>query len=207
MGLGWVKDLRRSTVRAIVSERAEGPYASLRDLAMRVPLRDKELTHLAQCGALDGLGESRAALLAEGRSVARAESAMQLSFDLGGLAVEAEPLAQRVKWEVQLLGYPVSVLRDPLKLADGLPGRVPLRQLPANRERAVTVGGMPLPGWTGGKGFYLWDGEAWVIVRTDASSERPPAWQPVSMRGHWAVDEWGFGWFQAQRLARIQPRI
>jgi DNA polymerase-3 subunit alpha len=66
MGLGWIKDLRRSTVGAILTERKRQPFTGVRDLAMRVPLQHKELAHLVQCGALDGMGESRAALLAEG---------------------------------------------------------------------------------------------------------------------------------------------
>jgi hypothetical protein len=53
------------------------------DLLSRVELQKKEITHLIQCGALDGLGDSRAALLAEAADVARAGSAHQLGFDLG----------------------------------------------------------------------------------------------------------------------------
>jgi DNA polymerase-3 subunit alpha len=116
MGLGWIKDLRRSAVKTVVAERKRQPFSGVRDLAMRVPLQRKELAHLVQCGALDGLGENRAALLAEGRDLGRAQSALQLSFDLGGPDVEPEPLARRVAWEEQILGYPVSVLRAPLEL-------------------------------------------------------------------------------------------
>jgi DNA polymerase-3 subunit alpha len=205
MGLSWIKDLRRSTVRAIVAERKHQSFTSLRDLAMHVPLQRKELAHLVQCGALDGLGESRAALLVEGKDLGRAESALQLSFDLGQPDVGPEPLARRVEWERQVLGYPVSVLREPIKLIseDRLPEHVPLRQQPETNGRAVTVAGVRLPGWTGGKGFYLWDGETWVIVRGDPSSKAPPAWQPLLLRGRWAADEWGFSWLQARDIQVI----
>jgi hypothetical protein len=132
-----------------------------------------------------------------------------LSFDLGGPDVEPEPLARRVDWERAILGYPVSVLREPLKLVEGrLPEHVPLRQLPETNGRAVTVGGVRLPGWTGGRRppAYLWDGETWVIVRGDPpSSQMPPAWQPLIVRGRWAGDEWGFRWFQARDVQVIGP--
>lgn len=63
MGLGQVRDVRRATVRAIIDQRRDGPFTSLRDLQQRVALRGKEVQHLVQAGALDGLGPSRAALL------------------------------------------------------------------------------------------------------------------------------------------------
>jgi hypothetical protein len=74
---------------------------------------------------------------------------------------------------------------------------VSLRQLLETHGRTVAVAGVRLPGWTGGKGFYLWDGETWVIVREEGSSKAPAAWQPLRLKGRWTVDEWGFSWFQA----------
>jgi len=65
MGLGQVRDLRQAAVRAIIAARRERPFTGLRDLLSRVALQDKEAQHLVQCGALDGLGASRAALLTE----------------------------------------------------------------------------------------------------------------------------------------------
>jgi DNA polymerase-3 subunit alpha len=205
MGLSWIKDLRRSTVRAVVAERRRRPFAGLRDLVLRVPLQRQELAHLVQCGALDGLGENRVALLAEGHDLVRAESALQLSFDLERPDAEPESLVQRVAWEQQVLGYPVSVLREPLKLAeDRLPQHAPLRQLARTNGRTIAVCGVRLPGWTGGKGFYLWDGQTWVIVRGDPpSSQAPPAWQPLLVHGRWTGDEWGSRWFQARDIQVI----
>ena len=204
MGLGWVRDLRRSTVRAIVAERKRRPFGGLRDLTMRVPTQRKEVEHLVQCGALDGLGESRIALLAEGRDLVRAESALQLAFDMGGPEVQPETPAQRAEWEREILGYPVSLLRDRTELAtDRLPGHVSLRQLPETHGRTVAVAGVRLPGWTGGKGFYLWDGETWVIVREEGSSKAPAPWQQLRLKGRWTVDEWGFSWFQASSRSKV----
>ena len=98
----------------------------------------------------------------------------------------------------EILGYPVSILRDREELAaDPLPEHVPLRQLPETHGRTVAVAGVRLPGWTGGKGFYLWDGETWVIVREEGSSKAPAPWKGVRLRGRWTVDEWRFSWFQA----------
>ncbi|MDQ1300904.1 MAG: polymerase subunit alpha, partial [Chloroflexota bacterium] len=65
MGLGQVRDLRHSAIEAIIGERGRQPFRSLGDLLGRVELQAKELMHLIQCGALDGLGASRAAMLQE----------------------------------------------------------------------------------------------------------------------------------------------
>jgi len=178
MGLGQVRDLRRAAARAIVAERKRRPFADLRDLLQRVSLQPKETTHLIQCGALDGLGESRTALLTEAEDVERAGSALQMSlFEDGdwGRAVAPESLAQRLGWERKLLGYPVSGLREPLKLAASrLPEHVSLRRLQELPGMLVAVAGVRLPGWTGREGFFLWDGETWAIARA-SSRWRSPA--------------------------------
>jgi error-prone DNA polymerase len=57
LGLGYVKGLREQAGRAIVRERAEGPFASIDELARRVPdLRADEMNRLAEIGALNSLG-------------------------------------------------------------------------------------------------------------------------------------------------------
>ena len=71
MGLGQVRDLRRSAVAAIIAERARAPFRSVADLLSRVELQAKEAIHLIQCGALDGLGGTRADLLAEAEELRR----------------------------------------------------------------------------------------------------------------------------------------
>jgi hypothetical protein len=170
-----------------------------------VALQRKEVAHLIQCGALDGLGESRVALLSQAEEIERAGSALQMTlFDHEAFAGTPESLAQRLDWEKQLLGYPVSVLAEPLKpVADRLPEYVPLRNLPETGGRPVTVTGVRLPGWTGGEGFYLWDGKTWVIVKAGESQRSLQSWTPVLLRGHWTSDEWGASWLQVTDIRDI----
>jgi DNA polymerase III alpha subunit len=145
----------------------------LRDLLQRVSLQSKEAQHLIQCGALDGLGESRAALLAEAEEIRRAGSALQMAL-FARTDVLPEPAAQRLAWEHYILGQPISV--HPLEVVAGrLPECLPLRRLPELSGRRVTVAGVRLPGspaldtagasGTGGQGFFLGDGDAFVGVR------------------------------------------
>ena len=206
MGLGQVRDLRREAVRAILAARRAAPFASLRDLLARVPLQAKEVTHLVQCGALDGLGAHRAALLAEAQRLARAGNVHQLSFDFGlDPAGPPESPAERLAWEQQILGWPVSV--SPLALVPPDPAALPLARLPEMGTRPVTVLGYRLPGWTGGPGFWLGDGQTLVVARL-AQEVRLHSWQPLRLHGQWRTDPWGGGWFQATGLdAGIGGRI
>jgi len=170
----------------------------VRDLVMRAPLQARELAHMIKCGALDGLGESRAALLAEAEEVRRAGSAGQLSFGFGGPEGEPESAAQRHAWEMELLGQPLTV--HPLDLLPDPPPHLPLIQLPLHRGRPVRVLGARLPGWTGGDGFFLGDRETYVIVKPPQDFRTPPAWQTLALGGRWTVDEWGGGRFEADRV-------
>jgi DNA polymerase III alpha subunit len=203
MGLGQVRDLRRASVRAVVAQRQIGPFAGVRDLLGRVPLQAKEATHLIQCGALDGLGSSRAALLAEFAEVRRAGSVQQLAFDLGTVRVEPESPAQRLAWERHILGQPVSV--HPLALVqDRLPALPALGELGATAGRPVQVAGARLPGWTGSQGFYLSDGTTYVTAKTDRQMANPHAWEPILVRGRWRQDEWGSAWLQVESWSVIE---
>ena len=206
MGLGQVRDLRRSAVREMVKERGVRPFTSLRDLLSRVELQKKEITHLIQCGALDSLGDSRAALLAEAADVARAGSAHQLGFDLGIKSkVVAEGVAERLGWETAVLGWPVSA--NPLAVVKGQAADdVPLRLVPRLRNQKTTVAGVRLPGWTGGRGFYFGDGDSYEIVqleKTAAAIIKIKAWLPYRLTGHWREDAWGSGWFEATSAVPI----
>ena len=199
MGLGQVRELRRSAVRAMVQERGERPFTTLRDLVSRVELQKKEVTHLIQCGGLDGLGESRAALLAEAADVVRAGSAHQLGFDLGlKTGVAAESLAEQLMWETAVLGWPVSA--NPLAAVQGQAvADVPLRDLPRLRNQKITVAGVRLPGWTGGRGFYFGDGDSFEIVqlpKNGGSGAKVKSWLPYRLTGYWREDAWGGGWFE-----------
>ena len=161
------------------------------------------MEHLIRCGALDGLGE-RASLLAEAELMRRRGGVSQLAFDFAQPTAPPETLSQRWAWEQELLGLPVSSLRDPLALArDALPPYTPLREAVTAPGRSVVVAGVRLPGWTGGPSFLLIDGERFVPVNIGRGSKNPPAWRPLVVRGRWVVDEWGGGWVQAAQVALI----
>ncbi len=196
MGLGQVRDLRRDTIGAIQRER---PFLSLRELMSRVPMQIKEITHLVQCGALDGLGESRAQMLAELGGIERAGNPLQMGFGfVAETAVVPETIAEKMAWEQKLLGLPVSV--RPMQLVvDGVAeDDVPLHYLPRLRNQPTTIAGYCLPGWTGDKGFFFGDGEQFVIVQM--KRKKISQWKPMRLHGVWREDVWGNGRFEAAKL-------
>jgi hypothetical protein len=66
--------------------------------------------------------------------------------------------------------------------------------------RQLTVAGVRLPGWTGGPGFYLGDGQTFIMVRGDDKLEKPTPWLPLKIQGRWLDDAWGVTWFQAGKI-------
>ena len=59
LGLKYARGLREPAGRALVRERSLAPFASIQDLARRVPeLRKDELATLAEIGALNAIGNS-----------------------------------------------------------------------------------------------------------------------------------------------------
>jgi DNA-directed DNA polymerase III PolC len=203
MGLGQVRDLRQAAVRAIVQARREAPFSGVRDLLGRAPLHDKEAQHLVQCGALDGLGASRASLLAELKDVQRAGSVQQMIFEFPVDAVAAESPAQRLAWEQRVLGWPVSV--TPLDaLETPLPAATALGDLPSQPGQPVTVAGYRLPGWTGGRGFYLSDGQTFAVAVEREGLTKPGPWQPILARGRWLRDQWGAEWLQVEEISILE---
>ncbi len=206
MGLSEVRDLRRTAVKAIVAARVQRPYASLRDLLARVDLQPKEVMHLVQCGALDGLGESRAALLAVAGQIARAGSARQMAFDFAEVtAVVPETTLQRLEWETAVLGQPLSASR--LELAALPAGTLSVRAAAQTRGAPVAMAGVRLPGWTGGKGFFVGDDDSYTIVipRQGEGGSKRDVWQPLLCHGRWQQDAWGGGWFAADRIELLPP--
>ncbi len=193
MGLGQVRDLRAGTVSALLAARQQGPFADLADFMQRVPLQSKEAVHLIRCGALDGLGAGRAALLAE---LARYErgGVAQMGFDFLVQDAAAESAQECLAWESQILGFPVSV--HPLAaLSKPLPGLTIsefLLQAEHNARNApMAVVGVRLPGWTGGAGFFLGDEHTYMVAVGPRGQRSPPAWQPVTIWACRQVDEWG----------------
>jgi hypothetical protein len=69
------------------------------------------------------------------------------------------------------------------------------------------VSGYRLPGWTGGIGFYLADGQTFTLARTRESLETPPAWRPVMARGRWQTDAFGTGWLQLDELTELRNEL
>jgi len=61
-----------------------------------------------------------------------------------------------------------------------------------------------LPGWTGGPGFFLSDGDTFVIVKADKSVKHPAPWQPLIVQGRWSGDGWGSFWLQADQMNPVQ---
>ena len=231
MGLGQVRDLRRSTVAAIIAERDRAPFRSVADLLNRVELQAKEAAHLIQCGALDGLGGTRADLLAEAEEMRRSlrkrrgkDQPLQLALPFeestrvadasnaihmqGPAVIPPGLLAQCWSWETHVLGLPVSALADPLALvADRLPDHLPLRRLPEHPGRPVTAAGVRLPGWTGGQGFFLGDGATFVIAKPPKSVRTPQPWQPLVIRGRWIGDSWGSFWLQIDQMTEFPSSL
>jgi len=193
--LGQERSIRRRAVAALIAERQRGIFTDLDDLCRRVELQRKELTHLIQCGALDGLGASRAALLADVKASGTAR--LQLAFAFDKPMVDPEHAAERLQWERQVLGQPVSV--HPLATVEMRPPSArALQQAVAQPGKPIQIAATRLPGWTGGKGYFVDDGEQFVVAIAQEKVAKPTTWAPLLLTGRWLVDEWGGGWFQVE---------
>ncbi len=187
MGLDQVRSLRRATQTAIIGARQAHPFQNLRDLLARVNLQRREVTNLIRCGALDGLGTSRAALLEEAADVYRSGSSAQLAFAFTDLTVPQEALVDRLRWERKILGQPVS--ESPLALIASGARSASLKDLQHQPERQMMVAAVRLPGWTGGKGFFVSDGPTFAVALSPEELPSPRAWEIVHIRGRWLEDE------------------
>ncbi|MEZ4707444.1 MAG: DNA polymerase III subunit alpha [Caldilineaceae bacterium] len=207
MGLGQVKSLRRNAAQSIIAERNKEPFTALRDLLGRVELQQKEIVHLIQCGALDGLAANRATLLAEANDLQGrgGHSAQQMTFAFIEYSAPDETPAQRLAWEQRILGQPVSV--HPLVLLN-LDGEKlsSLKEAQSQEGRQCRIAATRLPGWTGGKGFFISDGQSFAIAQGHTQMARPRAWEPLLLTGRWRLDEWGSGWFQVEQLAKTERK-
>jgi hypothetical protein len=123
-------------------------------------------------------------------------------------SLPAAEQAQRLAWELHILGLPVSALAHPLAAArDPVPEHLPLRRLGETPGRPVIVTGARLPGWTGGPGFFLTDGDTFVIAKGEKSLRAPAAWRPLVVRGRWLSDSWGNAWLQADQVTELREHI
>lgn len=196
MGLGQVRDLRRSSIKLLLAARRKRSFRSVADLLARVPLARKEWTHLVQAGALDGLGDSRAALLIEAGDACAGGNGGQLAFAFATEVVAADEASQRLAWEQRLLGLPVSL--SPLATVAQRPP-IRLRSMRRVQGAEVEVAAVRLPGWTGGKGWFAADEDDFVIAIPTKGQNNPRPWKPVRLHGRWMQDEWGGGWIQVER--------
>ena len=78
-----------------------------------------------------------------------------------------------------------------------------LAQIEERQGQPVQFAGYRLPGWTGGKGFYISDGVRYAIAIPTGNSATPRSWSPIQMTGRWLVDEWGGGWLQIEKWGDI----
>jgi error-prone DNA polymerase len=152
IGLGHVRSVGEEDAEALVTEReAGGPFASVRELAQRTPLREPGLESLVNSGACDGFGRPRRALLWELGFVPRSENvpgsggeARQLPLPLDPTAETPELPAQTI-WERMLADYgstAISVGVHPLELLrphlpDDVSASGELPDLPNGRTVAV----------------------------------------------------------------------
>jgi error-prone DNA polymerase len=126
LGLKYVHGLREHVGRAIESERARRPFASIDDLARRTGARGAELTALAELGALAALPRGAG----EGRTWTRRSALWQVQVVAakppGGLfaradaLVEPSPLAEmtlRERVAADYRGSGLTVGRHPMALA------------------------------------------------------------------------------------------
>ncbi|HXF62013.1 MAG TPA: hypothetical protein VNK95_10370, partial [Caldilineaceae bacterium] len=186
------------------------------DLLARVPLRRKEWMHLVQCGALDGLGASRMAMLAAAggeqagnrrinqRRVNHREEAgaRQMAFEFVAQAVAAESDAQRLAWEQRILGLPVSL--HPLQTLAETRRAGSLAQARARPGQLVEVDGTRLPGQTGGRGWFLADPVDYALAVLPKGTAAPRPWRPIRVAGRWQQDPWGNAWLQVERWSPLE---
>ena len=204
MGLDAVRDLRQNTILNIIEERGRGTFQSLRDIVSRVDFQTKELIHLIQCGGLDGLGESRAALISEAEEIKRSGTERQMAFSFARKQAEPESAREAMGWEMRVLGYPISV--HPLDLIKDLPEHVSLKEISDLEGELISTVGVRLPGWTGGDGVFFGDGDTYVIAQLERGIAQPPPWQPQLLRGRWTGDGMGTFWFKVQHLMKLDVK-
>ena len=116
LGLRYVRRLREAAAQALVSARAQHPFASIDDLVKRVPeLRRDELVMLANVGALNNIG------VEQERSSALARNKLKLH-------------RRDALWQVEAAGRPTGPL-----LRDATPEEAPSPLAPMNTEERLVA--------------------------------------------------------------------
>jgi DNA-directed DNA polymerase III PolC len=198
MGLGQVRHLTRKTTAAILAARKERAFESLGDLLHRVGPRRVEAENLIKSGALDGLGPSRKALLAEfdGKKPGQPLQ-LALPWDEAPDAGTSEDVTssdegaavEDLAFEIETLGWPVSA--HPLApfaavlAAQGAVRSDELARLPGQR---VMVAGARMKLWGRRRGSLVLEDEGGLFtVRPPTRHRLPPG--PLGGLGPYQV--WG----------------
>jgi error-prone DNA polymerase len=168
IGLAYVRSVGEDDAEALVVEReAGGPFADVRDLAQRAPLREPGLESLVASGACDSFGKPRRALLWELGLVPRSESVPGSAGEERQLPLPLDPTAatpalpEQTVWERMLADYgstaisvgvhPLALLREHLPagvvssegLADLANGSsIAVAGLVVARQRPATANGV-----------------------------------------------------------------
>jgi error-prone DNA polymerase len=137
LGLNYARGLRLDAALAIISARQQRPFASIQDLALRVPeLRKSDLALLAKIGALNSLGNGRVAHICPPLA-----------------NVGSRPVAHRrdALWQVEYAGRPAGSLLDELTRTPEESAESPLQQMTIEERlvadfsgTGVTVGKHPM---------------------------------------------------------------
>lgn len=203
IGLDQIRDLRQAAIDKILVERGEIPFRDLGDLINRVPLQNREIRNLVRCGALDGLGTNRQQMLEQAGKASSKTGSSQLNLwsePEPVKDVEPESVGLRFRWEMEILGMPVSVAPLDLVDVDDMDSRK-VSRIERRLNAKISVVGYRIPGWSGSGGFFLADWSDYIQVKFDHQRDHkltmPPAWRPLELSGRWQEDEWGMGWFEA----------
>ncbi len=176
MGLRYVKGLREDDGRRLPLLRHQHPFADLEDLVRRSSLDERELTLLAEAGALECLGLSRREALWESRRLLRARHDRLPSPQAAETLPLFEPLGEleTIDWDYRASshsarGHPLLPLRALLRsqglpdarAVNALPDRSPVRYagLVICRQRPGTARGvvfMTLEDESGFVNLVLW---------------------------------------------------
>jgi error-prone DNA polymerase len=105
LGLRYVAGLREATGRALEAERRRRAFASVADLAARVPLRRDELDTLAELGALAGIDPAARTRRSALWQVAAVERDPHSLFAGHSPPAEPSPLAELTPFEETLADY------------------------------------------------------------------------------------------------------